>query len=913
MEQPSRSQDDLQPQDLSTSAIQNVVDLTKKGSQNVMSCIGQHLIHRPDWHSTSGLLETTSLNASHQSTDQIQPDNALSNTTVTLSYVSRSHIYSTSQPLTGLQPICKFPLAPSSEAEKRIGQTAYTPNQYYLEPICNPVDLATKSFHSLSKAREIDEAYLPHQLCELNGAVNLSTTTREDHSVPGSVENSEGLENGQHECRSSLGVGTELSTDTHARNDERRVRSEMLTQISKTEETVVSKNKVAAIEQCSVTKDYKISLEDPVSPAATCVDDEDVFMLPLASSSPSADNSLQVQQVAWKDSVSEGGFELTSGVDNAAKSLNSRDAKRQPLCARSPEQKPMVDLTDNARLPRISEDRPETVTSQMNSIVSPLQTTQKLRKLPMRSNRGVRLEEFIMNLNSSSYKVSGCINTNVDVSKITTWDSYATNLKRNDTLSDRQRQSKAKAKPKVVGHCKKDKPSTIKTDHPQSTTADSVNTLRKSNRKSPKFTKNMQEEVSNSDLSENNPVISKRKCSSRSKSRSNTSKEDPALPHSEPRLEKKQAKCLPPARKELPKKSRCSAKGQPISPAVRTKVSPTPKRRRKKHKPKPFPSIFAPKEPEIKLKFIHYKEKRKDFRYDNFSPFIRMHTQKSYTSLCSVVNYLEEGKVQHNRGHQGLLENSGSFISESLPSSSCLLLGRASTQCQRRASFVCCLCGLSANAMDLGDLHGPYYSEGYKPSTKKSKCSSSVKSDKDADSDSSCCSIGGRRRKRARVPPSSSHKPASQCWQISHPSSCHKNTDNTGSPAAKRACSEMWKTDVEDWYSPPVLSLDPCEYWLHEDCGIWTAGVFLVKGRIYGLVESVKVAQEMICSGCSVPGATLGCFFKGCPSKYHYRCALEADCVLIEENFSMKCKKHKDKTFKLPVGIQNEPSKKRPS
>ncbi|KAF0025075.1 hypothetical protein F2P81_021956 [Scophthalmus maximus] len=57
------------------------------------------------------------------------------------------------------------------------------------------------------------------------------------------------------------------------------------------------------------------------------------------------------------------------------------------------------------------------------------------------------------------------------------------------------------------------------------------------------------------------------------------------------------------------------------------------------------------------------------------------------------------------------------------------------------------------------------------------------------------------------------------------------------------------------------------------------------------------------CSACRDPGASLGCVFKGCPNKYHYRCALEsADCVLVEENFSMKCKKHKDKTFRGPLG-----------
>ncbi|KAK5881733.1 hypothetical protein CesoFtcFv8_022498 [Champsocephalus esox] len=100
--------------------------------------------------------------------------------------------------------------------------------------------------------------------------------------------------------------------------------------------------------------------------------------------------------------------------------------------------------------------------------------------------------------------------------------------------------------------------------------------------------------------------------------------------------------------------------------------------------------------------------------------------------------------------------------------------------------------------------------------------------------------------------------------------------------------------------------MELCEYWLHEDCGIWAAGVFLVKGRVYGLEEAVKVAQETMCSACSEPGATLGCFFKGCPNKYHYRCALQSDGELMEENLSMKCKKHKNKRLKAPPGNQRE-------
>uniref|UniRef100_A0A668AQD3 PHD-type domain-containing protein n=1 Tax=Myripristis murdjan TaxID=586833 RepID=A0A668AQD3_9TELE len=215
----------------------------------------------------------------------------------------------------------------------------------------------------------------------------------------------------------------------------------------------------------------------------------------------------------------------------------------------------------------------------------------------------------------------------------------------------------------------------------------------------------------------------------------------------------------------------------------------------------------------------------------------------------------------------------------------------------RQRPLICCLCGQSANAMDLGDLHGPYYPEGYQPGAKTPASTSGVKEDEEdtSDSDSSSCSAGGRRRKFARPMAPWPLRPASQLKQKELLGGHRWTSDGDipGSPAAKRSRSDASSSAVEDWYSPPVVPLESCEYWLHEDCGIWSAGVFLVKGKVYGLEEAVKVAQETMCSGCRSRGATLGCFFKGCPNKYHYRCALESDCVLIEENFSMKCKKHK--------------------
>lgn len=253
--------------------------------------------------------------------------------------------------------------------------------------------------------------------------------------------------------------------------------------------------------------------------------------------------------------------------------------------------------------------------------------------------------------------------------------------------------------------------------------------------------------------------------------------------------------------------------------------------------------MFSPKEPEIKLRYINYKEEKRDLRLDSFSPFIRVERQQSSPSLCTVINYPEEVRTQHKKGQQA---HPGGFISAVVPSTSCLQLGRVSTHSQHQRSLVCCLCGRSANAMDLGDLHGPYYPEGYQPSSKTPANMSGLREDDDSDSDSSSCSIRGRGRKRAIPPTARPLRPGAQLKEKGLLESQWWTGDVTGSPAAKRARSDAGSADVEDWYSPPVLPLEPCEYWLHEDCGIWSAGVFLVKGKVYGLEEAVKVAQETV-------------------------------------------------------------------
>ncbi|XP_077101781.1 uncharacterized protein LOC143753311 [Siphateles boraxobius] len=287
------------------------------------------------------------------------------------------------------------------------------------------------------------------------------------------------------------------------------------------------------------------------------------------------------------------------------------------------------------------------------------------------------------------------------------------------------------------------------------------------------------------------------------------------------------------------------------------KKSHASKRKRKKHKVD-HTSFFQPQEPEIKLKCLNYKEEKKEVRDESFSPYVRMHLKDFPT--CMVVNDPENKR--------GKCSASAGIVSGIMPANPGLQYGRVCVDGSRNDVLVCCLCGGSSNANDLGDLHGPYFPEGYKSASKVIPNPLEEEDNSDLD-------------------------PASRGnWSNSFRVS--RWNEPCTSPTAKKP-----KLDTAtDWFSPPVVPLDANEHWLHQDCAVWAAGVFLVRGKLYGLEEAVRLAKVSVCSTCQNRGATLGCVFKGCLNKYHYMCAVQSGCVLNEDNFSMKCRKHKNKFIK---------------
>ncbi|KAG1941457.1 transcription factor [Pimephales promelas] len=262
-----------------------------------------------------------------------------------------------------------------------------------------------------------------------------------------------------------------------------------------------------------------------------------------------------------------------------------------------------------------------------------------------------------------------------------------------------------------------------------------------------------------------------------------------------------------------------------------------------KRKRKPWTSgvssLFSPKEPEIKLRYANHKEEKTHARLDGFAPYIRM----KYSS-CSIVNFREEDDNSTKKGSQ-------QTVSGVIPKSSCLQLGRVSSEASLQVRRFCCLCGRAGNVEGLGDLHGPYYSRGAQPVCKVDRSPEAQKQDADCSDPESVCSL---------------EDGASRAVPRQRKENCSGNVEESG------VCAELW---------------------IHEDCSIWTAGIFLVKGKLYGLEEAIRLAQGTVCSHCHMVGATLGCFFKDCPNKYHFPCALQSDSALNEENFTMRCPKHK--------------------
>ncbi|CAL8307707.1 unnamed protein product [Boreogadus saida] len=933
MDQPPGSLDDLQPQDLSTCSIPSVVDLTRRGEATSLEAM--RMVKSPRWYPNSGngrtglpLAEAATSDSEVQSGNQIQSDNAFSNTTVTLSYVSRSHVYSSQDSMSAhsslysVPSITKFSLQSSCETENGLGEGGFALGQHYRQHSDGPIDLATQAqlLQALAQA-QVGDKNDESQLCltqpgshGLNGGL-LCGEGEADACVQGALENSLlmetesslSLENGG-QCHNWPSSG-HSSTHTGEHQRSGHLGSNKLFPVSGTQEPSGVGDGVAGGKHGSDSA----TSQDQVS--VPC---------PQASRLPSAANSHpeEADEVIWDGLDTENPMEpfpseKAQCSGDCPPRLDASMETTSPARKRKAASQPTDMACHEEFVKEVSARDPQKnksdVLPHINGNTETLPgSSPPRRKLPVRLGRGTRLEAMVLNICPSAYKVP--VHNGKTTSKATKKAAGPSQSPSTPGKEGYPTGGQKKASPTAVTVKQKagstsnmGKTDGIITDNCKDSTSDCEIF---------KTSKNMHNGTPSKTPASWFPAQGKSKP---------LSSVPPQIyrPDLTAELEPGEVDfpyTLPEAGVTFETPIKSPKKSPPVnrgaapgcsSVAPRKAASRPPRRRRKVPPGGPASSMFSPAEPEIKLKYVTYKEERRDPRFDSFSPLVRTHPQRPSASspcLYSVINYAEDDSSRPDGHPQGA---PGSVLSGRTPVSSCLRPGRVSVHGPHRRPLVCCLCGTSANATGLGDLNGPYYPDGYRATGKTKASASGPKANaeeegggggeeeeesSDSDSSVSSCSMrGAGGRQRARPPPGS--------W----PQRGAVAPQPTEGPAAKQARVEGGGgPEAVDWYSPPVVPHEPCEYWLHEDCCVWAAGVFLVKGKVYGLEEAVKVAQATTCSGCRRPGATLGCLLKGCPSKYHYRCALEADCALVEDNFSMRCKKHKNKSLKAPSGYRRD-------
>lgn len=816
MEQPSRSIDDLQPQDLSTSSNSSVIELTEEGSK-VASVDTLQVASNCCPNSGAGNHGQTSDIRLQSGDNRIRPDIALPHTTVTVSYMSRSNISSNDSlsphlTLCGVPKMSQLHVCPPGYPDTKFRETGISLEKQYSAKVERPVVLETQIelFQTSSAAQIRPERFgsnLRQDTNEVNGGVAFSDWVLnkhmlggEEHSLP--QAKAYGLENGHIDSCSRSGVCAQWSPETLAHvagEDEDTAGADVLILMSKTKDPVLFPDALAPGDTCLQERNCIIPLVDPFS--SPTLHTEDLFVLPQASSSSSSESSyLQMANEAATDSNgTQCANPLDSHVASATAEFHASDKNIVPL---QKQKAPLINLTDDICK---SNDVQSKMASHVNGHAEMPHGTMEGKKVPAHCGRGTQFETPAADINFNS--------------------QFANDWKNNTPLK-RNKIRKAKVLVKVeqvadVPLKKKKRDNTSTDKHQCSTTYYEANNLQKP------------------------------PSSTRPKSRLTMEGKLylPVVPSAAKRI-------VMPLSLKSSKSSRDGAKyssaGCNPLPACKRKSASTPRKRHRRPRLTPTSNMFSPKEPEIKLRYVNFKkEKQQCGSWDSFSPFVHVERQQQKQPfLCTVINYPEESRLA-TQPMSGQPTLPGGLVSTTVPSTSCLQLGRVAMHGQHHHVLVCCLCGLSANAMYLGDLHGPYYPEGFLSATKSedagSDCRRCEHVDKCTDVKATSQSIRARRRKWAAPlgPQSSGITLKSRGlrikqWQYNGGPRTSPTKWVWANTASSTSCS------AEDWYSPPLLPADPSEFWLHEDCCVWSTGIFLIRGKVYGLEEAVRAAQETV-------------------------------------------------------------------
>ncbi|KAM9457135.1 retinoic acid-induced protein 1 isoform 2-T2 [Clarias gariepinus] len=286
----------------------------------------------------------------------------------------------------------------------------------------------------------------------------------------------------------------------------------------------------------------------------------------------------------------------------------------------------------------------------------------------------------------------------------------------------------------------------------------------------------------------------------------------------------------------------------------------------------------------------------------SFKPYVHIDSSKKHASHCTIINKPEEEHLLVQTRKRNLEKN------KTIPNWSIMLQGPLVNRSLTDRCLICCLCGKPANYRELGDLCGPYYLEDtiprktlslayhedfrrsrYREQVKVAMCSAEQINDvkkeggkdflQEGTSEGDCRQVIKERRAQLK-----SRLGLRARYKRLQP---FQGRADGGVPPAGEEGSYSVLHRLQ-------LEAEVNEHWAHEACAVWTRGVILIAGKLYGLKEAARESTLTKCSKCQSEGASIGCSWKHCIHKYHYVCAKETGCIFDEDTFSIKCPKHQD-------------------
>lgn len=271
----------------------------------------------------------------------------------------------------------------------------------------------------------------------------------------------------------------------------------------------------------------------------------------------------------------------------------------------------------------------------------------------------------------------------------------------------------------------------------------------------------------------------------------------------------------------------------------------------------------------IRRKVVHQNSKL------SFCPYVRINNSRDFSSWCAIVNKPEDAVVFQRRRKKGILRMRNPFtVAKGVPHTAAMQQGPLVNKDLADRCLTCSLCGKPANFRDLGDLCGPYYTNDSIPRKILTiGHTTPLRTDSQQTSEGNCSkSDGGGHHSKdegdASIKSESSGETSAQeTTGTRHHLWRHRRTERM--EKTERCCSPRRLTLRERFRRMQQLQssstgssseqegsgsvfqrlqeeAEAKEYWTHENCAIWTKGIVMVAGRLYGLKEAASKSAQMV-------------------------------------------------------------------